>query len=231
MKKLSLLLSAFLLTSFGLFAQKELTSGYVKMEITKVEAEDEQMATMLQMMKGSESEYYFNSDYMLAKVNAMGGMFTTDALTDLKTKSVTSLVNAMGQKMAVTNTEESKEKAKAPEVEVEYVDNDTKEILGYKTSKAIITTPSQPGMKFTVYLTKEIKANSSMINMMESIEMDGFPLEYIIEANGMKLTMEAQEIKDEIDPAVFELSMEGYKKMTPEEFKKAMGAMGGGMGF
>ena len=40
----------------------------------------------------------------------------------------------------------------------------------------------------------------------------------------------ALEVKNELDPSVFEINTKGFKEMTMEEFQSAMGQMGG-MGF
>ena len=59
MKKLTtiLFLSTFIFISFALNAQ-DISEGMVKMEITDVNSDDQQIAAQLEMMKGTETNYY-----------------------------------------------------------------------------------------------------------------------------------------------------------------------------
>ena len=86
-------------------------------------------------------------------------------------------------------------------------------------------------MNFSMYLSKDIQASHKMIQGMDKLELEGFPLEYIMESDQMSMTYEATEVTKDVDDSVFAINTAGYTKMTWEEFMEQMGSMGGGMGF
>lgn len=234
MKQILLTISMFfLLANFGI-AQDIMNEGHLRLEITEVGAEDEQMAGMLQMMKGSYSDFYFDKNNSLASMNMMGGMMEITTLTKTKSGEVTMLFNAMGTKNYVESTEDEREKmneGSLPEITVDYDESDTKEILGYKTKKANISIKGQADMKMTAYVAPEIKLSNKVVQGLESIKLDGFPLAYEINVNGIRLVMTATELDKKVDSGVFNINTEGYTKTTLEELTKSLGGMAGGMGF
>ncbi len=230
MKKLiySIFCVAFL--AFGLNAQDK---GYIKQEITEVTSDDEQMAMMLEMMKGTQTEYFYSGDQHMSKASMMGGMVETKSLFNNTSGDILVLIDAMGQKMMVESTEEEMNKMNADQAEamskmdVKYDENDTKDILGHKCVKATISSPDMEEMKFSLYVARDLKMNSRMIQGMQNFKIDGFPLEFTMETPQMKMTSTTIEIKDTVDDTLFKLDKSGYTKKTFEELMQ----MGGGMGF
>lgn len=222
-----------------IIAQDVISEGYIKMEITDVESDDEQMGAMLQMMKGTTTEMYFNEDKSLIKMDMMGGMVKNTFLLDNKSQDMTMLIDAMGQKMNIGSSKMDREKEGSDQVDymkglkVKIDENDTKEILGYTCKRAEISNPDtdEAGMSFSMYITDQIKANSKMIQGLNYTDLPGFPLEYVMITDKMSLTVSTKEIKKEIDSKVFEINTGGFKKMTYKEFMDSIGKMGGGMGF
>ena len=86
-------------------------------------------------------------------------------------------------------------------------------------------------MKFSMYVTKDIQASHKMIQGRDKLELEGFPLEYVMEAGPASMTYEVTKISEGLDKSVFEINTSGYTKMTWKEFMDQMGSMGGGMGF
>ncbi len=239
MLKIKTLLGACLMIlSTGVFAQTNLESGVIKMEITNVASEDENMAAGLEMLKGTETNYYFNEEKSLVKANMMGGMMEMTTLVNNADEFLTFTMNMMGQKMLVESTKEERDAAEAKggtgpdmtDFEITYDEEDTKEILGYKCFKANVNNDDQ-GFGFIMYVSEDIKASSKMVQGLDKLDIRGFPLEYIMDAKQMQMTYTATEISDEVDAEVFNIDTKGYKKMTFEEFMETMGSMGGGMGF
>ncbi len=233
----SLLLSTFVFAFAFTNAQKVLTEGYLKMEITDVASDDEQVAAMLQMMKGSQTEIHFKDGKNLSSMNMMGGMVQMKTLYDNKTEKMNMLMDMMGQKMNIESTKKEMEALNEEQAEqfedfeVQYDDNDTKEILGYKCVKATIVDTKSKDAAFSMYVSKDVKADSKMLQGMQYFEIDGFPLELVVKQPQMTMTMTAVALEDKIDESVFQLDASGYTKMTFEEFMEKMGSMGGGMGF
>lgn len=238
MKKLLFSFSLFLMAMTYMSAQTVLGEGYIKMEIVDATSDDEQMAMGLEMMKGTQTEIFFMGGKSLSKVNMMGGMVETTTLYNSETEEMDMLFNMMGQKMHVTSTAaeralaQNEQAALAKEMEVTYDESDTKEILGYQCIKANIAHPSiQDGMSFSMYVTKDIKADPKMIQGLQDIKIEGFPLEYVMSMPQMTMTISAVELKQEVDPSVFDLDTGGYEKLTLQEFTDRMKQFGGGFGF
>lgn len=218
-------------------AQTVIDEGYIKMEITEVSSDNEQTAMMAEMMKGTSTEIYFNGEKSLSKMSMMGGMVETTTLFDVATENMDMLINAMGQKMHVVSTVEERNAGAGEQAEVmkdmkiTYDESDTKEIMGYKCIKADISHPEMAAMSFSMYITKDIKANSKMMQALESFDLDGFPLEYVMDVQTMKLTISAVDIKAGLEADVFNIDTGGYLKLTFKEFQEKMAAFGGGIGF
>ncbi len=222
------------LATFQVKAQKQLKSGLIKLEITDVKSDDEMVAAQLDMMKGTETIYAFTDKTSYSQSNLMGGLMQMTTITDVKTQETLLLMDMMGQKMLVPSTKEDRDKFnpsnETAQWDVAYDKSDTKTIAGYDCYKANITMKGMDG-GFKMYITEDILASTDMIQGMESMNLDGFPLEYIMEMPQMSFTYTAVEVTDKVDASLFEVDKSGYKEMTYEEFMKQMGGMAGGLGF
>lgn len=217
-------------------AQKSIESGYVKIEITEVDSDDPQIAAQLEMMKGMTTELYFSKEKYKTTMTMMGGMVKMNNVVDIETNSLDILIDAMGQKVWV-NTDKDTAKESQPgaqdmsDFKVEYDKTKTKDILGYSAYSATIKSESNPNMTIEGWVTEDIKTDANMIQGMDDLKLEGFPLEFSVLNSNTKLTFKAVEVKESVDADVFVLKTAGYQKLTPEEFKEMMGAFGGGMGF
>ncbi len=231
-----LILPLFLLITITATAQETLSKGIIKMELTEASSDNEQMATAFEMMKGSETNYFFNEETALVQQSFMGGMVSMSTHSNMKTDATTLLFDMMGQKMMVETTSEelnaannTPEAKKAMEnMKVSYDKADTKNILGYECYKANVGIAN--GMTVSLYVTDAIKANNNLIKGLETVDLDGFPLELVMNTSDFKMVYTTTEIKKDVERAQLEINTTGYKKMTFDEFQKTMGAMGG-MGF
>lgn len=216
-------------------SQKTLESGTIIMELTEVNSDDKQMAAQLEMLKGSETNFHFSDEKSLVMTSMMGGMMEINKITN-KDGSSELFFNAMGNKMLIESTAEEvsklaeDQKEKVEDVEVTYDKEDTKEILGYNCYKAKIVGGEEMPMTFHMYLTNDLNVSSKLIQGLDAFDLEGFPLEYVIDMGKMSMTYSTQEIKEELDKSVFEIDPAGYTKMTMDEFMEKMGGMGG-MGF
>jgi hypothetical protein len=239
------LMKTFLLAFIGFLsisqvqAQDEITEGYIKMKITEVSSDDDQMEAMLQMMVGTITEYFFNPEKALVKADVMGGMVKMTSLTNIEDGFVTLLMDMMGNKMMVESTKEEREELQGDqaeimqELEVTFDESDTKDILGLNCVKAAVALPDQPeGLSFEMYIARDLQLSNQVVQGMEYLELGGFPLEYIFSTGQMDLKIEAEDIAYEVNTDAFDLSTAGFTKMTMAEFIESMGAMGGGgLGF
>ena len=101
------------------------------------------------------------------------------------------------------------EEEKVPEPEYTYHD-ETKTVAGYLCHRATMTVEDENGeeTESEIYYTKEIPASANDKHK----GLDGFPLEYTINSNGMTVEMVATKVeKSKISKKEFEIP-DGYKK-------------------
>lgn len=230
---LSVLALVITFTSTNLLAQEDLTTGHVKMEITKIESDDEAMAAQLQMLKGTTTDIYFAPEQYMSEMSMMGGLMNIKNKVGTESGKMDMYMDMMGQKMWIeTNTDESaKGKPTTADVDISYDKANTKEILGYDCYLMTIKSPEMQGGSLTAYVTEEIKSNAKFIQGYENIEYNGFPLEVTLGMPMMTMTMETTAINKEVPAGAFDVNTTGYEKMTMDEFTEKMGGMGAGLGF
>lgn len=234
MNKILSLVVIFAVSIFTSINAQNLSSGMIVQELTDIKADDPAIKMQMDMMKGSTNTVYFNNNKVLTEVDMMGGMMKMKTLTNTSDKSGYLLfdLGMLGLKNKVNISAEDVQKSEdnMDGVTVTYDKSDTKEILGYKCHKAIISSPEMQGAEITVYVTEEISITADIIQGISGDKINGFPLEYSIGAPGMQMVYSTVEIKDKVDASVFNINTDGYEEMTMEEFQKQMSSMGG-MGF
>lgn len=229
--------SVLLLLPMFVSAQKAMTEGYIRYEVTEVKSDDPQMESALNMMKGSTLEIYFTENKQKSVMDMMGGMMKMNTINLVNEKQIVMLMDMMGKKIKVVGSEEEfnkmNDQASSDEVKPEITIDKSKKktIAGYPCYAAVIKL-TQEGMDMSVdaYITESLTAPKSVIRNMEHIDIPGLPLEYTINAMGFKMTYSATKVEQKVDSGVFDIPT-GYEEMTIDEFMKNMGAMGGGMGF
>jgi hypothetical protein len=228
-------LLTFISVSYISSAQKSLDKGSIKMEITKVNSDDPQMAMGLEMMKGSQTEVFFKGEQYVTNMDMMGGMVKMQIFVEKNKNMMNMLFDMMGNKSWIESKLDESQTAQQKEIasksKIVYDKNDTKEILGYKCYKMTVTNPEMEGITVTGYVTEDIKTKANLVQGFQSLEFAGYTMEFTVGNPKFSMTMSAIEIKDAVDDAKFVINTKGYKKMTMEEFQKAMGGMGGGLGF
>jgi hypothetical protein len=221
-------LTAFLISGLNtISAQKALSEALIKYEITDVTSD----AMEAQMMKGTEIKIAFNGTFSRLTMQMMGGMVEMDVITEMASEKSTMLMNMMGQKSMVK--QDKKEESEDAEVEkkdfdISYDKSDTKEIAGYKCYKATLVD-KKTKEKLDMYIAKKLEMPT--IKMADDMfpGLKGLPLEISMNAQGMGMTLTCMSLEEKVDKALFDIP-EGYTEMTPEEFEKSMGGMGG-LGF
>lgn len=207
-------------------AQKSLEQGLIKYEVTEVESD----AMEAQMMKGTEISIAFNNAFSRMTMQMMGGMVEMDVITESKSEQSTVLMNMMGQKSMVKQDKATVEEAEAAKAnkkdfDIAYDKSDTKEIAGYKCHKATLTD-KETQEKLEMYVSK--KLNMPSIKMANEMfpGLEGLPLELSMNTQGIVMTLSCVSLDESVDKKVFDIP-EGYTEMTPEEFEKSLGGMGG----
>lgn len=165
-------------------------------------------------MLATEMTCYIGKEFTrVEQASSIGDQIT---INNLKTGVTTVLIDLMGNKIAIS-TEDVEGGDTKPEIE--YLD-ETKDIAGYKCKKAIYKIKKEDtDAEFEVYYTDELPASANT----QFKGIDGFPLEYVLEAQGMKTTYSAIKVTEgKVDKTLSEIP-KGYEEMTIDEFMKMMG--------
>lgn len=218
---------AFTLLTVTTFAQKKMSNGIIKYEITDIQGDNPQMS----MLKGTMFNMAFLGSKQKMDIGIMGGLMRVQTIVDATDPAKTTvLMDMMGQKIELADVGEqfsqlstlgmgadSAEKG----YEIKYDKKDKKKIAGYKAHKAILTPNGGPAIE--MYVSKKIKPENSQIKDLFK-DLVGFPLQMSVNAEGVGITITAQNINRDIDSDNFKIP-EGYQKMTMEEFQEQMGGM------
>lgn len=220
MKQLKNLLLLFILLTIaaGADAQQKLSEGKVTFEIAYGDTDlpDETMAMM-----PTEMDMYFKNDKSRVEMSMGMGMNQT-MIFDNKARTMTMLMDMMGNKIAVKNTEEDikkqKEKNGKKDNKIEFT-NETKQIAGYTCKKAKVTNDEG---SFDLYYTDDIVIKDGDWNS-DFKDIKGFPMQYQMNQGKMQMTMTAKKVTAQaVEDKMFTVPAD-YKEKTPEELQKMFG--------
>ena len=209
------------------WSQKMFSEGSVQFEITDLSSDNPQVAGQLEMMKGSTMTTYVKGDQQLTSMNMMNGMIQQKMIMDKENNSMLMLMDMMGRKIKVVMPTD-KDQTDETDVNIEYFEDDRKEIAGYDTYRAVMTTNTDgQQVRLETYITDAFQFDGEMIrNAPGSEQLRGMPLEFTVSQPEIKMTFTAQEVSTSVDDSIFEIDASGYEEMDPEELQNM-----GGMGF
>lgn len=215
LKKLAFV--AFAIVSTQFYAQTK--TGAVTYEMTM--PDNEEMAAM-----GTNTiKISFDEKSSATQLDMMGGMISVKTISIDKNnpKETRMLMDMMGKKYEVTGEAKgfaNTDVASLKDAEsVTYDKKATKEILGYKCYKALVTMNS--GVVNTFYITEAIAVQSLPT---DKLKLTGFPLEVEVNSEKGKVVLLANAI-DKAPSATCFTVPEGYKKVTQEELQQELGGM------
>ncbi len=179
-------------------------------EYLAVPAEIEGMESMLP----KEMKLQFKGEKVRMAQEVMGG--SQIVVSDGKAKSGFMLMDMMGQKIAVLISKEALEQEEANAAKVEITPGSkTKTILGHKCQQYSINDPNN-AEPVEVFATKDL----GDIKHQQYKKLDGFPLEYMTNEQGMKLRLVATSITKEALGNDLYTIPEGYQQMTVEQMQQ-----------
>ncbi|HQW10676.1 MAG TPA: hypothetical protein PK076_00905 [Saprospiraceae bacterium] len=225
MKKLHLVVIALLISTTGLFSQ------YVKIKVANVETSDPAMKQQMEgMFKTMKMEIYNTPEQSVTTMNMMNGMVNTKTFVNTKDQTYVLYTDMMGNKIKVEPTAEELKKQKmdneanGKNITVTEVPNDTKTILGHVCKKYLLKSDK---MEMTVYAAPDVKISPKGIQGFENYSIDGFPLEYTVNAAGNKITFETEKLETTFDQSAMDIPKGNYKSMNFTDFMKQAGGMMG----
>lgn len=205
-------------------------SQYVKMGVTSVKAESSEQQQQIEgMFKSMKMETFANEEQVRTDVNMMGGMMIMSTFSEPKTDKFTMYVDMMGTKSKVVPTEaelatiKEDNNKKSNDTKVVEVPGDTKTILGFNCKKYTVTNSDD--IKISMYVAPDLKIKANNIQGMEGIKLDGYPLEYTVDAMGSRITFTAEKFEKTFDAAKMSPPSGNYKEVSFTDFKKQMPGM------
>ncbi len=165
---------------------------------------------------------------MLTRTDIIMGMGKTVKIKNGEDKSVITLIDMMGQKIAVKTSAEEVQKDLESEMSASVeVMNETKEILGHTCKKAVITMTGETGNEdiIVVYFTESLGNNSNYFDTPEFKDIDGIMLEFEIPTPEFTMKFTASSIeKKNVSKTDFEIP-EDFEIKTKEEVEAMFGGM------
>ena len=218
MKKFILTLFLALSVTYSLKAQ--LTEGHFTYTI-EASSENPDMQMVTGMMQGSTLDIHFKDKITRSEMK-MGSMMNIVTVSNENSGEILLLMSGMIGKNAILMTTEEVEALSEgkPEMNVELLD-ETKTIEGYLCKKAVLS--DENGGESIFWYTEEIeisKVGQTYLNK----EVPGFPMQYDLNNNGLKMTMTVSKFEKKLDKnikSLFDMNIpEGYKTLTLEELEK-----------
>lgn len=208
---LILVVSVFLfvpaLAQSGFEGQIEYKIVYEKVPAEMKSMEDYLPTSMTIMVKGDRTR----TDQTM-----MGAKQST--IIDAKNNKVYILMDAMGDKVKGSMDLDKMDKKHGTDINIKYVDGDTKDVAGYKCKRAEVTSKDSV-TPIVVYYTEDI--DGSLNHVFEGLK--GFPLKYQTLGQGISMTVTAATVEEKtLDQSLFEVP-DGYKEMDPALMERAMG--------
>lgn len=212
-------LVAVLAFTFAGFSQKGV---YVKYE-TEIDAAGEEGEMMAMMMNGSTMEVASSAEKTYTKTN-MGTMMTMEMEMDIDGNEMTIFMTGMMGNMAFQGNPydlAAEEEEETEEPELELVD-ETKEILGVKCKKAVLT--DSEGNQSIYWYTEDFNRPKGMDQMPNGIP--GLCLEFEVVNEAMTMRYTAIEFDDKVKMVNYAVEIpEGVEVGSLEDMK--MMGMGG----
>ena len=214
------ILTLFLALSVNYSLKAQLTEGHFTYTI-EASSENPDMQMVTGMMQGSTLDIHFKDKITRSEMK-MGSMMNIVTVSNENSGEILLLMSGMIGKNAILMTTEEVEALSEgkPEMNVELLD-ETKTIEGYLCKKAVLS--DENGGESIFWYTEEIeisKVGQTYLNK----EVPGFPMEYDLNNNGLKMTMTVSKFEKKLDKnikSLFDMNIpEGYKTLTLEELEK-----------
>ena len=187
--------------------------------IYSVEVEEsDNINPMMKAMIPSEATCYFGSSRTCFVMAGPIGMFESRTISDGSAYKLTTMISAMGKKMAMVLDKKQVEDNFADRVDLkmEYTGN-SKQIAGVECKEVLVT--DSIGNTFPVYFTDVLNVEEPNWNTPFR-EIDGMLMEYSVPFGNKRMKLTAKEIVNEKhDPELFTIP-EGYEIITDPSILK-----------
>lgn len=218
---------ALVITAFAGTVMGQKTKGQLSYDVF-ISSDDPQTSAYVDNMQGSILELYFGEGKVRTEMYMGDFMSTTSVSVDGNDTTLTLLDGMMGKIAMKTTLDDldDEQRLAYTERDVELVDGETKEIMGYTCKKAIITTADENEsiVWYTEEMVPEYRGGMYLYD-----EIPGVPLEMTSSWGKMDMKMVAFDYSKKLKKPEQLFSMEipkGFTLRTQEEMKQMRG--GGG---
>ena len=172
---------------------------------------------MADAFDGSTTTIYLKGN--MSRSEMVSALFSSTTIHDSKAGTAVVLREVSGQKLLIrmTATDWKEKNAKYQGTTFENT-RDTKEIAGYKCTKAV--AKMNDGSSFTVYYTTDIVPENKEYDY-HFRNLNGLPLEYELSQRNLTIRYTVSKINmNPVPGSKFDVPMSGYREMTYDESKK-----------
>lgn len=216
----AIVLTVLSILSFSFTTQNKLNEGVVDFNITFSDLTPE-MKQAEAMLPKTMTMYFKGQNFRGEMPSAMGNTIT---MYNAEKKEYYVLMDMMGQKMAIKQTEEEmKQEQKKESIKNLKVtlSKETKVIAGYTCNKAIITFDVEgKSEKLECFYTPLLPVSSNNNSAPGFDQIKGFMMEYGMNMGGIKMKITAQKVREQkVSSSLFTIP-EGYTIKTKEELQQ-----------
>jgi len=215
MKTPILTLACFFFSVVSIFSQ--ITEGHISYSID-LTSENSDMQSAIGMMQGSSLDVYFKDDVTRSEMK-MGTLINVTTISNEDSGEVLMVMNGIvGQNAIKTTTEEiERQLSERPVFTVKLVD-ESKLIMGYDCKKAILT--DEDGQESIFWYNESIQVSKKGQQYLYE-DIPGFPMQYEINNNDMKMLITVTSLETELDnnpTTLFEMIIpEGFKEISMDQ--------------
>ncbi len=190
--------------------------------IIEVEGATPQLQKTAQMLFDSRMNVLYRPNQSRVDFK-LGEMMTQTMITNSETDQALSFSTGMMGDIAIVATMTQLQGSKVNDTasSVELID-ETKEILGFKCKKAIVTTGAKE--KITYWYTNDISLSSDGHQFMNPL-VPGVPLEFTAMANGLLMHYKLANYSTEIPDAETQFSLvppDGFQVLTFQQYQQML---------
>jgi GLPGLI family protein len=206
-----------LILVFPFISTTQILEGHVTYSIA-VTSDNPDMQMVIGMLNDSKMEVYFSKSKTRSEMN-MGAVMSITTISDLQKDTLLMLMGGMAGQNAIKSTiSEMKKETDSIKYKVTLL-NDTKSILDYSCKKAIVEDPD--GNESTYWYTTEINVSKEGQTYLNS-QVPGFPMEFELNNNGVKMVMTVSTIDKKLDKktseSLFQMTIpEGFQLISKED--------------
>lgn len=197
---LFLLLIAITATSCGGLITPKIDEGEIIYKISYPGSEDNMMISVMP----DKMYFKFKDGKTISELPAGMGLFNMAIKTDSASKKLVQEVKVLSEKKGITYNYAELQKMfdYEPKLKIEPT-KETKEVAGYKCTKAHVTFPDGEREPFDIFYTKQLNIpNANWYNQFK--EIDGVILEYNVKRWGFETHFEAIKVEKKlVDSVIF----------------------------